>query len=271
MSIYVIGDIQGCFDTLQRLLERIDFDDARDSLWFVGDLVNRGPQSLATLRFVHGLGARAVTVLGNHDLHLLAVAHGHRRAKPSDTLDEILRAPDRDELLDWLRKRPLLHRDDATGFVMVHAGIPHIWDLEGATARAREVEKSLASDDYDELLAGMYGDQPAQWSDGLRNTKRLRVIINYFTRMRVIDSVGALELTFNDGLNAVPAGYQPWFEFFRSAPPPYSLVFGHWAALNGECDVARMHALDTGCVWGNSLTALRLVPLERFSVASVEF
>ena len=270
MSVYVIGDVQGCYATLQRLLEEIRFDETNDRLWFVGDLVNRGRDSLATLRFVHQLGERAVTVLGNHDLHLLAVARGHRRAKPTDTLDEILRAPDRDELLDWLRKRPLLHRDDAAGFVMVHAGIPHIWDLDETTTRAREVETVLASDDYDELLAEMSGNQPTRWRDSLRGTKRLRVIINYLTRMRVIDVVGNLELNFNDGLDEIPKGYRPWFEFYDSAPQPFSLVFGHWAALNGECGVARMYALDTGCVWGNSLSALRLLPLEQFSVTSVE-
>jgi bis(5'-nucleosyl)-tetraphosphatase (symmetrical) len=270
MSVYVIGDVQGCYATLQRLLEDIGFDDGNDRLWFVGDLVNRGRDSLATLRFVHQLGQRAVTVLGNHDLHLLAVASGHRRARPADTLDEILRAPDRDELLDWLRKRPLLHRDDTAGFVMVHAGIPHIWDLDEATTRAREVEAVLGSDDYDELLAGMYGDEPARWRDTLQGIKRLRVIINYLTRMRVIDVVGKLELDFKDGLNEIPKGYRPWFEFYDSAPQPFSLVFGHWAALNGECGVKRMYALDTGCVWGNSLSALRLLPLEQFSVTSVE-
>ncbi|MGH8595329.1 MAG: symmetrical bis(5'-nucleosyl)-tetraphosphatase, partial [Gammaproteobacteria bacterium] len=238
--------------------------------WFVGDLVNRGKDSLATLRFVHGLGERALTVLGNHDLHLLAVAHGHRRAKAGDTIDDVLHAPDRDELLDWLRRRPLLHRDDATGFVMVHAGIPHIWDLDEATARAREVEEVLAGDDYDELLAGMYGDQPVRWRDSLRDVKRLRVIINYLTRMRVIDTVGKLELNFNEGLCDIPKGYRPWFEFYNAQPQPFSLVFGHWAALNGECGVDGMYALDTGCVWGNALSALRLVPLERFSATSVE-
>jgi bis(5'-nucleosyl)-tetraphosphatase (symmetrical) len=270
MAVYVIGDVQGCYTTLQRLLEEIRFDETNDRLWFVGDLVNRGPDSLATLRFVHQLGERAVTVLGNHDLHLLAVASGQRRARPADTLDEILRAPDRDELLDWLRKRPLLHRDDAAGFVMVHAGIPHIWDLNEATTRAREVEAVLGSDDYVGLLAEMYGDQPARWRDSLQGPKRLRVIINYLTRMRVIDVVGKLELDFKDGLNEIPKGYRPWFEFYDSAPQLFSLVFGHWAALNGECGVERMYALDTGCVWGNSLSALRLLPLEQFSVTSVE-
>lgn len=270
MAVYVIGDVQGCFDTLRRLLDTIQFDDANDQLWFVGDLVNRGPRSLATLRYVRALGDRAITVLGNHDLHLLAVARGHRVAKRGDTLDALLRSPDRDEWIDWLRHRPLIHRDDELGAVMVHAGIPHVWDIDAACARAREVEAVLAGDDCDALLAEMYGDQPPQWHAGLRGMDRLRVIINYLTRMRLIDVVGKLELSFKDGLSDIPRGYWPWFEFYRAVAPPLTIVFGHWAALNGACDVPRVHALDTGCVWGNALSAVRLQPFERFSATSVE-
>jgi len=270
MSIYAIGDVQGCYDSLQRLLEEIDFDERRDRLWFVGDVVNRGPASLATLRFVKDLGERAITVLGNHDLNLLALAQGRRALKSSDTVQDILKAPDRDALIDWLRRRPLMHVDVSTGFVMAHAGIPHIWSLEFALARAREVEAVLAQDDYAALFAGMYGNNPACWNDELTGIDRWRTIINYLTRMRLLDAVGGLELTFDGPVAAIPAGFKAWFEFYRSAPPQLRLVFGHWAALNGECDVDRLYALDTGCVWGNRLTALRLADRERFSVQSVE-
>ena len=270
MTIWAIGDVQGCYDTLRRLLDRIDFEPARDRLWFVGDLVNRGPQSLEALRFVRSLGAAAVTVLGNHDLHLLAVARGGRAARRADTLDRLLQAADRDELLDWLRRRPLMYRDDEVGFVMAHAGIPHIWSLDFAAARAGEVEQVLASDACDELLASMYGNEPAGWHEALAGVERWRVIINYFTRMRLIDAVGRLELQYSAGLDRIPKGFWPWFEFYRGNPSTHAMVFGHWAALNGECSVEDVYALDTGCVWGNSLTALALRPLERISVASVE-
>src|SRR4051794_36207365 len=187
MSTYAIGDLQGCYDSLMVLLERIDFDERRDRLWFVGDLVNRGPASLATLRFVQGLGDRAVSVLGNHDLHTLAVASGHRAPKSGDTIQDILKAPDRDALLDWLRHRPLLHVDKSLGFAMVHAGIPHIWSLDAARAHAQEVERVLSSRDHGALFADMYGNNPACWKDELVGMERLRAIINYLSRMRLIN------------------------------------------------------------------------------------
>jgi bis(5'-nucleosyl)-tetraphosphatase (symmetrical) len=270
MAVYAIGDVQGCYDSLRRLLDEVDFDESRDRLWFVGDLVNRGPASLQTLRFVARLGDRAVTVLGNHDLHLLAAAAGHRTPKSGDTLTQILEAPDRDALIDWVRRRPLFHIDEQLGFAMVHAGIPHIWDFDAAMERAHEVEQLLAGDDYGALLAQMYGNSPACWSDGLTGMERLRSIINYMTRMRLIDAVGVLELTYDGGLEGMPRGYDAWFDFYRAKRPRLPLIFGHWAAINGSCDVDHMHALDTGCVWGNRLTALRLDDGERFSVGSVE-
>jgi bis(5'-nucleosyl)-tetraphosphatase (symmetrical) len=270
MSVYAIGDVQGCYETLRRLLDLIDFDETKDRLWFVGDLVNRGPASLATLRFVNGLGDRAVTVLGNHDLHLLAIACGHRAPKSGDTLAEVLAAPDRDALLDWLRRRPLFHIDDALGFAMVHAGIPHIWDFDAAKARASEIHEVLSGDSYSELLSGMYGNNPACWNNGLSGMKRMRSIINYLTRMRLIDAVGGLELKYDGPLVGIPKGYRAWFDFYRDARPRLPLIFGHWAAINGECGVDDLYAMDTGCVWGNRLTALRLDDGERFSVDSVE-
>jgi bis(5'-nucleosyl)-tetraphosphatase (symmetrical) len=270
MPVYAVGDVQGCYDSLMRLLEKIEFDESRDRLWFVGDLVNRGPKSLAALRFVKGLGDRAITVLGNHDLNLLALVHGHRALKSSDTVHDVLKAPDRDALIDWLRRRPLMHVDVSAGFAMAHAGVPHLWNLEFALARAREVEAALVREDYAALLGGMYGNNPACWNDELTGTERFRTIINYFTRMRLLDPVGGLELTFDGPVAAIPRGFKAWFEYYRSVPPQLPLVFGHWAALNGDCGVERLYALDTGCVWGNRLTALRLADRERFSVQSVE-
>jgi bis(5'-nucleosyl)-tetraphosphatase (symmetrical) len=271
MSVYAIGDVQGCYDSLRRLLDLIRFDAAADHLWFVGDLVNRGPASLETLRFVSGLGDRAVSVLGNHDLHLLAVAAGQRAPKTGDTLADVLAAPDRDALLDWLRRRPLLHVDEALGFAIVHAGIPHIWNFDAALARAREIERFLAGDSYAELLSAMYGNNPACWSDELSGMQRMRSIINYFTRMRLIDAVGGLELKYDGPLvGKLPKGYRAWFDFYRNEGPHLPLIFGHWAAINGQCGVDGMYAMDTGCVWGNRLTALRLSDRERFSVDSVE-
>jgi len=270
MATYAIGDVQGCYDSLMALLEHVGFDDARDRLWFVGDLVNRGPASLATLRFVRQLGERAVTVLGNHDLHLLAVAGGHRAPKAGDTISDVLEAPDREALLDWLRHRPMLHVDEDLGFAMVHAGLPHIWSIGAARRRAAEVEQILGSPEHGSLFASMYGNNPACWNDEQVGMERLRTIVNYLCRMRLIDAVGGLELKFDGPLETIPAGYKAWFEFYRGAPPPLSLVFGHWAAIDGECDVDRIHAIDTGCVWGNRLTALRLDDRERMSVRSVE-
>jgi bis(5'-nucleosyl)-tetraphosphatase (symmetrical) len=270
MSVYAIGDVQGCYESLRRLLDLVDFDDTRDRLWFVGDLVNRGPASLATLRFVKSLGDRAITVLGNHDLHLLAAAAGIRAPKSSDTLADVLAAPDRDALVDWLRRRPLMHVDESLGFAMAHAGIPHIWDLDFASARAREVETVLSGNAYAQLLSAMYGNNPACWNNDLEGMERMRTIINYFTRMRLIDAVGELELTYDGPLDGIPKGYKAWFHFYRKVPPRFPLVFGHWAAINGESRVRDCCALDTGCVWGNTLTAMRLGDRERFSVDSVE-
>jgi len=272
VAVFAIGDVQGCRASLQRLLERIRFDDARDTLWFVGDLVNRGPDSLAVLRFVHGLGDRAVVVLGNHDLHLLAVYHRCARARRADTFEAVLRAPDAEMLLEWLAHRPLLHHDGALGFVMTHAGIPAIWPVDVAAARAGEVEAALRGADRKGFLASMYGNEPAQWADTLAGLDRLRVITNYLTRMRTLRDRFALDLDFKETAEHLRPGSRPWFDDYRDQARKLhtQLVFGHWAALQGVCDVAGIHALDTGCVWGGRLSALRLVDQERFSVACVE-
>ncbi len=269
MTTYAIGDVQGCYDSLMRLLDAIDFDATQDRLWFVGDLVNRGPRSLDVLRFVRDLAGGAVTVLGNHDLHLLAV-FDTGRARRSDTLGELLASAECEELIAWLAARPLMHVDRDLGFAMTHAGIPHVWSIDQAQARAREVETVLQGDRRGEFLRAMYGNEPVAWRDDLEGYDRLRVIVNYFTRMRVIDADGALDLGFKSGADSAPAGFRPWFAAYRDRPLGLRLVFGHWAALNGVCDVADIFALDTGCVWGGTLTALRLVDQERFFVGSVQ-
>lgn len=257
MAVYAIGDIQGCFDELLALLEALSFEPRRDVLWFAGDLVNRGPKSLDVLRFVKSLGDQATTVLGNHDLHLLAVAHAHARLRRKDTLDEILRAPDSDELLDWLRHRPLLHHDATLGFTMVHAGLPPQWDLTEALGYAAEVEAMLHGPRYIAFLKHMYGDKPAQWSDNLKDWERVRFITNCFTRLRFCDAEGRLELNEKGPPGTQPAPYIPWFEVSGRRSRNCNIVFGHWSTL-GDHATNQVYALDTGCLWGGELTALRL-------------
>ncbi len=255
MAIYALGDIQGCYSEMRRLLDSAGFDPARDQLWLVGDLVNRGPHSLEVLRFVRGLGDRAVTVLGNHDLHLLVVAEGVRKAHPGDTLDGILHAPDRDELLDWLRRQRLLHA--AAGHVMVHAGLLPQWSIAQAQLLAREVETALQDPGYHDFLQAMYGNAPAQWHDGLSGHDRLRVIINAMTRLRLCTADGAMEFTHKTGLRDMPSGYMPWFDVPTRASRDMPVIFGHWAAL-GLTIRPDILGLDSGCVWGRRLSAIRL-------------
>lgn len=257
MAVYAIGDIQGCCRELRRLLDVLRFDPSADRLWLTGDLVNRGPQSLETLRFVRGLGTAAVSVLGNHDLHLLAAATHAEKLKPQDTLDEILNAPDRDELLDWLRRLPLLHHDAQLGYTLIHAGLPPQWDLAMASACAREVEAQLRSDRYAEFFAHMYSNEPTQWSDGLRGWDRLRFITNCLTRLRYCTTDGRIALAHKGTPGTQPAGLLPWFESAERRSRDLKLVFGHWSTLGERID-AGIYALDSGCVWGGKLTALRL-------------
>lgn len=257
MASYAIGDVQGCFEPLQRLLDRLNFDPAADTLWFAGDLVNRGPESLAVLRQVRGLGDRAITVLGNHDLALLVIAAGFGRPGKRDTLDQVLAAPDAGELLDWLRHRPVLHHDADLGFTLVHAGLAPAWDLATAQACARELETALRGPAHRELLAGMFGDRPERWSDDLVGLDRLRCIVNHCTRMRFCRLDGSLDLQAKSPPGRQPEGLLPWFELPWRRNRDLDIVFGHWAAL-GHYRAPGIHALDSGCVWGGRLTALRL-------------
>jgi bis(5'-nucleosyl)-tetraphosphatase (symmetrical) len=257
MAVYAIGDLQGCYDEFRALLDRLSFDPGRDRLWLTGDLVNRGPGSLPALRFVRSLGAAANVVLGNHDLHLLAMAaDAARPRRRGDTLDAVLAAPDRDELLAWVAHLPLVHADTALGWCMVHAGLPPQWDLETAAACGREVEAALAAGP-DEFLAAMYGDEPDRWSASLAGTSRLRFTVNCLTRLRYCAPDGRLLLHLKGPPSAAPPGALPWFKVPGRRSATERIVFGHWSALGyyaGEGVVS----LDTGCVWGGALTALRL-------------
>jgi bis(5'-nucleosyl)-tetraphosphatase (symmetrical) len=262
MATYAIGDVQGCYTELIELLALIKFHRERDQIWFVGDLVNRGPQSLEVLRYVRGLGASAVTVLGNHDLHLLAIAFGRKeKLRDDDTLDSILKARDRDDLLEWLRQQPLLHHDAHLGYTLLHAGLPPQWTLRTAQTCAREVELALRDDaTMRELFAQMYGNQPDQWSDRLRGHERLRFIVNCFTRLRVCDADGRIDLKYKGRPENIPAGKTPWFRAPARRAEKTTVVCGHWSALgyyDGR-DVERVLAIDTGCVWGERLCAVRL-------------
>lgn len=265
MATYAVGDVQGYLEPLQRVLDAARFDPAADRLWLVGDLVNRGPESLGTLRFLRQLGPAVVAVLGNHDLHLLAVALTTRAPRRKDTLEPVLSAPDRDELLDWLRHRPLVHHDPELDAIMVHAGLPFVFSLEEALARSREVEAVLGGDDPVAFLEHMYGNEPQAWHPELTGADRLRVIVNYFTRMRFIDAEGRLDLATKEGAAQAPGGFFPWFERLHPDLEQRRIVFGHWAALEGRGTPENCLALDTGCCWGRCLTLLRLEDGQRFT------
>ena len=257
MAVYAIGDVQGCHDPLRRLLDLLRFDPAVDTLWLVGDLVNRGPHSVEVLRLVRELGDRAVAVLGNHDLTLLAVAAGQVKPKRKDTFHTILDAPDRAELLDWLRRRPLLHHDPTLGFTMVHAGLPPQWDLALAHRCAAEVEATLRGPRCEQFLERMFGGEPRRWRDDLVGYDRLRFIVNALTRMRFCTADGALSFSEKGPPGSQGPGLLPWFAVPGRRGADLNLVFGHWAAL-GYYRAPGIYALDSGCVWGNRLTAIRL-------------
>lgn len=251
MSTYAIGDVQGCFDELQRLLEEIIFDKKRDRLWFVGDLVNRGPKSLEVLRFVRGLGDRAVVVLGNHDLHLITQFEGFERARKDDTFQDVTAAHDARDLVDWLRTRPMMHAEGS--YAMVHAGLLPQWSVAGALKLAKEVEAALARPGYREFLAHLYGSKPEAWRDSLGGWDRLRVIVNAMTRMRFCTKQGKMEFRAKGA--EPPPGFLPWYQTRRK--DRQKLVFGHWSQLGLKL-TQRFAALDSGCVWGGALSALRL-------------
>ena len=264
MSTYAIGDLQGCRSKLIELLERIHAVDANPHLVFVGDLVNRGPASLATLREVRALGDRAQALLGNHDLHLLAVAHNIRRQHASDTLDDILNAPDRDELLDWLRNRPLaLFEND---HLLVHAGVLPQWTAQRTMALAHEVETVLRSPDWVNFLRQMYGNEPARWDDGWQGADRLRCIVNALTRIRFCTADGTMALTGTKGVETDIPGHMPWFDVPGRKTQDVTVVFGHWSTL-GLTIRPNLLGLDTGCLWGGKLSA---VCLEDRSVIQVD-
>ena len=267
MSTYAIGDLQGCFVTLQALLKHINFDAAKDRLWFVGDLVNRGAGSLDCLRFVKRLKTRAVTVLGNHDLHLLAVAEGLVKVRANETLDEILRAPDRDELLAWVRQQKLLYVEGA--YAMVHAGLHPAWTWACAQAVATEVESALQGRDYRDFLTLMYGNEPDQWRDDLTGAARLRCATNAFTRMRALTPDGRLNLKFKSALDDMPIELRAWFEVPTVRPAKPTVIAGHWSAL-GVYVAPHFVGLDAGCVWGRSLAAMRLEDRQIFQVPCAE-
>lgn len=264
MSTYAIGDVQGCSHELRALVDLIGFDPAADKLWFVGDLVNRGPDSAGVLRFVKSLGESAVAVLGNHDLHLLMVSEGMERLHKSDTLQDVLNAPDRDELVHWLRHRPLLHVEN--GCVLVHAGLLPGWSVDKASALAREIEAALQGPDYRDLMTRMYGNKPAFWEDSLTGYARLRVVINAMTRMRFCSRDGSMEFAHKGGLDRAPEGYIPWFEVPQPSWKGARIVFGHWSALGLVINEDLM-ALDTGCLWGGALSAVRLEDRRVFQIS----
>lgn len=258
MTDYAVGDIQGCYHELMNLLEQVAFNPDHDRLWVAGDLVNRGPDSLATLKFLYQNRNSVQCVLGNHDLHLLAIYFGHRKAKSSDTFEEIIASKHSEKWINWLRQQPLCHHDPELNYTMVHAGIAPQWSLDQALAYSAEVENVLRSDDIDLFLANMYGNQPDTWSNKLTGTDRLRCITNYFTRIRICDSAGKLDLEYKNDLDNIPPDYFPWFKHPDRKTEQQRIIFGHWAALGGHVNNKNLFGLDTGCVWGQALTLLQM-------------
>ena len=265
MSTYAVGDLQGCFVEFAALLDRVAFG-ASDELWLVGDLINRGPGSLESLRLAYSLRHQVRVVLGNHDLHFLAIHYGGHRPHRSDTFDALRAAPDVERLANWLAEQPLLHVDDRLGFAMVHAGVPHIWTMQQAVGLAAEVAEVLRGEGRIAFLTELYGNKPACWDDELEGLDRLKLITNYLTRMRLVDDQATLNFSHKGVLTEAPSGLQPWYRLRAQRFPEERIVFGHWAALEGVTDTPNILALDTGCVWGRSLTAVCLETGRRYEV-----
>ncbi len=268
MATYAVGDIQGCYEEFAGMLELVSFDPARDRLWLLGDLINRGSKNLAVVRLVRSLGSAASTILGNHDLHFLAIYYGGHTPNRADTFQDVLEADDVGEIADWYRHQAFLICDRSLGYVMTHAGIPHIWNVERAAELALELESVLRGEHHRRYFEDMYGNEPDCWSADLEGMDRWRCITNYFTRMRLMDADGVLDFSHKGALVDAPAGLAPWFELRARRPLDLKLLFGHWAALEGETDDAAIIALDTGCVWGRELTALCLETGEIHAVAA---
>lgn len=264
MATYAIGDVQGGYSHLRHLLDACAFEPSRDRLWLVGDLVNRGTESAAVLRYVKSLGNRAVVVLGNHDLHLLAVASGTRKPRGSDTLGDVLDAPDRDELILWLRRRPLVHAEGH--YLMVHAGLLPEWSADQAVALAHEVEAVLRGRNWRDFFEIMYGNQPDRWDESLTGADRLRLIVNALTRLRIATPEGRMALGYTGNLEHVPEGFLPWFDMPDRQTEGNTVICGHWAALGLRLR-DNLIAVDTGCLWGGRLTAVRLEDRRVFQVA----
>ena len=260
MATYAIGDVQGCYSELKELLSKIRFNSDCDQLWFCGDLVNRGPQSLQTLRYIRDLGDNAITVLGNHDLHLLAIAYCNNAPGKKDTLDEILSATDRDKLLDWLRCQPLMHHDKKLAVTLVHAGIHPFWSIKKALRLAGEVQSILCGDEHTGYYQHMYGDKPKRWEDDLEGWARYRFIINTFTRMRFCDRDGKHYLNTKCAPGKQPDGLYPWYETPGRKTIDDRIIFGHWSTLPhaGKKVINNTYAIDSGCLWGGRLTAMRI-------------
>jgi len=273
MSTYAVGDLQGCYKPLKKLLKKVKFSPATDKLWCVGDLVNRGPDSLDTLRFLQDLDDAAELVLGNHDLHFIAINEGCAPARSKDTLDRLLSAKDCQQFSDWLRQQSLTHHESIhtkTGvedFLMLHAGVAPHWSLQKTLDLSAEVQYALQDKGYKKFLQHMYGNTPTRWHDELEGLDRLRVITNYLTRVRFCDEIGSMQLTVKEGLASAPKGFKPWFEFEKLTPKT-TILFGHWAALEGHTGRKHVYALDTGYVWGRELTLMRLEDKQLYSISA---
>lgn len=271
MTTYAIGDLQGCFEPLQRLLGKVGFSPSRDRLLFAGDLVNRGPQSLEVLRFIKSLGKAATVVLGNHDLHLIAAAHSGQFG-PNDTLAEIVRAPDHQILIDWLMAQPLAHADPDSGALMIHAGLPPQWDRQQALALAQEVSEVIAGPKGDQFLAQMYGNEPDIWDERLRGIPRLRFVVNCLTRLRYCEANGRIRLKPSGTPGTQAKDLIPWFEVPARRTAGDTIIFGHWSTLGKvHWPQAKVYGLDTGCLWGGCLTALNLDSMQTISVDCAQY